>query len=144
MSRWSLFGIALFVMSARGGGPRSWDTGIRGDSFLRSTKSRRIRKAAGGLAASTLLAALLVSCSIEPGPGSWDPVRSWPIVAIHMSITPGGDVVSFGTDANGVLGGASAVYDVWDPTPACTTPLAIRPRSTCSVPPRWSFREPTT
>ena len=46
--------------------------------------------------------------------GSWTPVVDWPLIAIHSVLTPQGNVLSFGTDKNGVQG-AQFIYDVWDP-----------------------------
>ena len=38
----------------------------------------------------------------------------WPIIPIHMALTPSGDVMSYGTTQTGAQGG-NLVYDVWNP-----------------------------
>lgn len=47
--------------------------------------------------------------------GSFDPVVTWPILPIHMSLLPDGRLMSYGTDTAGQQGG-SWVYDVWTPS----------------------------
>lgn len=75
--------------------------------------ARRGRHLLLALAPLILLAPLLTSC--KQLRGQWDPVQSWPIVAIHAAITPDGKVFTYGTGTDGVLGGAISVYDLWDP-----------------------------
>lgn len=60
---------------------------------------------------------LLTNLSIPSGAstlGVWGPVRSWPLVAIHLSLLPDGQVLSFGTPlGRDVQDGR--VFDRWDP-----------------------------
>src|SRR5687768_7725798 len=49
-----------------------------------------------------------------PIAGVWGQVNPWPIVAISVSLTPDGKVLSHGTDTLGQQGG-QMYYDVWDP-----------------------------
>ena len=51
---------------------------------------------------------------------------SWPVVPIHMALTPQGDIMSFGTNQAGAQGG-DLVYDVWDPE---TGAHSVKPNST--------------
>lgn len=72
------------------------------------------RRSLAMLSLVAVAASGLVSCEVR-GPGSWSAVESWPIVAMHMALTPDGQVFTYGTGTDGQLGGASSVYDVWDP-----------------------------
>jgi hypothetical protein len=71
---------------------------------------RRIRTAAGAAAPANL-----VPQFGDPVRGTFSPVVDWPLVGIHAVLTPGGRVLSYGTDENGVQTGLY-IYDVWDPT----------------------------
>ncbi len=44
--------------------------------------------------------------------GSWSEVFEWPLIGLHVIITPDNKILSFGTDQQGTQGGF--VYDVWD------------------------------
>jgi hypothetical protein len=46
--------------------------------------------------------------------GAWSDVFSWPVVGLHVSLTPDGRILTFGTDQNGLQSGLH-IYDVWDP-----------------------------
>jgi hypothetical protein len=46
---------------------------------------------------------------------AWSEVQPWPLIAIHAVLTPGGNVLSYGSDAAGRRTGRF-IYDVWDPT----------------------------
>lgn len=46
--------------------------------------------------------------------GEWSGVVDWPLIGIHAVLTPQGEVLTFGTDENGVQG-AQFFYDVWNP-----------------------------
>ena len=45
--------------------------------------------------------------------GAWSAVGAWPLIAVHMVLTPDGRVLSYGTDGNGTQTGYF-IYDVWD------------------------------
>jgi hypothetical protein len=45
--------------------------------------------------------------------GAWSAVGDWPLIAVHMVLTPDGRVLSYGTDGNGKQTGVF-IYDVWD------------------------------
>jgi hypothetical protein len=45
--------------------------------------------------------------------GAWSAVGTWPVIAIHMVLTPDGRVLSYGTDGTGRQTGMF-IYDVWD------------------------------
>lgn len=47
--------------------------------------------------------------------GSFGPVVSWPLIAIHAVLLPDGRVMSYGTDGQGNQTG-QFIYDVWNPT----------------------------
>ena len=52
--------------------------------------------------------------STAPTRGMWGPSRSWPLVAIHVSVLPDGQILSFGTPlGQGVQDGRT--FDRWDP-----------------------------
>ena len=53
--------------------------------------------------------------------GMWGPVNAWPMVGLHISVLPSGQVLSYG--ANGANGGTQdgRVLDVWDPALGLTT-----------------------
>jgi hypothetical protein len=56
-----------------------------------------------------------ISCLEKPEHvGRWTELFDWPLIAIHTLLTPQGNVLSFGTDDNGVQG-AQFYYDVWSP-----------------------------
>jgi len=44
--------------------------------------------------------------------GSWSEVFEWPLIGLHVIITPDNKILSFGTETSGAQGGF--VYDVWD------------------------------
>ncbi len=46
--------------------------------------------------------------------GQWSDLHTWPLIPLHMALTPDGHVMSFGTDGAGVQGG-STIFDVWIP-----------------------------
>ncbi|MGA7546679.1 MAG: galactose oxidase-like domain-containing protein, partial [Methyloceanibacter sp.] len=46
--------------------------------------------------------------------GQWSDVFDWPIIGIESILTPGGKILTYGTDQLGQQGGA-LIYDVWDP-----------------------------
>ncbi|MEO8094962.1 MAG: galactose oxidase-like domain-containing protein, partial [Pseudolysinimonas sp.] len=47
--------------------------------------------------------------------GSWSDLFDWPIIGLHVVMTPDGNIVTYGTDTTGAQGGLH-VYDVWNPT----------------------------
>ncbi|MGF1597637.1 MAG: galactose oxidase-like domain-containing protein [Acidimicrobiales bacterium] len=49
--------------------------------------------------------------------GHWGPVEDWPLIAIHAVLSADGDVVTYGTDGDGVQTGRFS-YDVWTPGPS--------------------------
>ncbi len=57
--------------------------------------------------------------------GAWGPVETWPMVAIHAALTPEGDVLTYGTNADGSVTGAF-IYDVWTPGPSAAAGHATR------------------
>jgi galactose oxidase len=49
-----------------------------------------------------------------PVKGMWSPVRSWPLVGLHLALMPSGVVMSYGTPlGKGVQDGRT--FDIWDP-----------------------------
>ncbi len=46
--------------------------------------------------------------------GSFGDLISWPIIGLHVAMTPDGKLLTFGTDLNGQQTGLH-IYDVWDP-----------------------------
>ncbi len=46
--------------------------------------------------------------------GKWGTLENWPLVSIHAVLTPGGNVLTYGTDGLGHQTGRF-IYDVWDP-----------------------------
>lgn len=46
--------------------------------------------------------------------GAWSSLGSWPLIGIHAVLTPGGNVLTYGTDAAGKQTG-KFIYDVWNP-----------------------------
>jgi hypothetical protein len=46
--------------------------------------------------------------------GAWSTLGSWPLIGIHAVLTPGGSVLTYGTDAAGKQTG-KFIYDVWNP-----------------------------
>ncbi len=47
--------------------------------------------------------------------GAWSALGGWPLIALHAVLTPGGNVLTYGTDEGGQQTG-KFIYDVWDPT----------------------------
>ncbi len=45
--------------------------------------------------------------------GAWSAVGTWPLIAVHLVLTPDGRVLSYGTDGTGKQTGFF-IYDVWD------------------------------
>ena len=45
--------------------------------------------------------------------GAWSSVGTWPLIPVHMVLTPDGRVLSYGTDGAGRQTGIF-IYDVWD------------------------------
>ncbi len=45
--------------------------------------------------------------------GAWSALGSWPVISVHMVLTPDGRVLSYGSDGTGKQTGYF-VYDVWD------------------------------
>ena len=43
------------------------------------------------------------------------PVHDWPLISIHIALTPDGRVLTYGTDGTGKQTGYF-IYDVWDPS----------------------------
>ncbi len=48
------------------------------------------------------------------GPGSLEAATDWPLIAIHSTVDRNGNVLTFGTDEQGMQG-SQFVYDVWTP-----------------------------
>ena len=46
--------------------------------------------------------------------GQWSPVIDWPVIAIHSVLSPTGEVLTYGTNDDGVQG-AHFYYDIWNP-----------------------------
>jgi hypothetical protein len=46
--------------------------------------------------------------------GQWGDVIDWPVIAIHSVLTPDGEVLTYGTNDDGVQG-AQFYYDIWNP-----------------------------
>jgi hypothetical protein len=73
------------------------------------------------LCAATSLSLTAASASAAPPvptrdaytKGLWGPLGKWPLIAAHATLTPGGKVLTFGTDAKGKQTGLF-IYDVWD------------------------------
>lgn len=68
--------------------------------------------------------------SITGGPdahlaGAWSPVARWPLSALHTVLLPNGNVMTYGTDANGRPSYGFS-YDVWDPRTGRHTTLPVR------------------
>ena len=47
--------------------------------------------------------------------GAWSDAGSWPLIPLHAALLPDGQVMTYGTDANGKQTGLF-IYDVWNPT----------------------------
>ena len=47
--------------------------------------------------------------------GLFGPVQNWPLIPLHVVLTPDGRVMSYGTQATGQQT-AFFIYDVWDPS----------------------------
>ncbi len=45
--------------------------------------------------------------------GAWSALGSWPVISVHMVLTPDGRVLSYGSDGTGKQTGFF-IYDVWD------------------------------
>jgi hypothetical protein len=52
--------------------------------------------------------------------GTWSALGAWPLISIHAALTPGGNVLTYGTDAAGKQTGRF-IYDVWDPSQGSVT-----------------------
>ena len=50
-----------------------------------------------------------------PSKGMFGPVQSWPLIPLHVVLTPDGRVMSYGTKADGTQTGYF-IYSVWDPS----------------------------
>ena len=55
--------------------------------------------------------------------GAFSDIFSWPIVGLHVGLTPDGKLLTFGTDQNGVQSGLH-IYDIWDPVTNSHTTLS--------------------
>lgn len=47
--------------------------------------------------------------------GQWGPVIDWPMIPIHMALTPDGNVMTYGTEAGGTYQAGDQAFDVWIP-----------------------------
>lgn len=67
--------------------------------------------------------------------GQWSPVLDWPVIAIHAVLTPNGEVLTYGTNDDGVQG-AHFYYDLWNPETGEHTLLenTLEVDSFCSAP----------
>lgn len=54
-----------------------------------------------------------VPIDVDDG-GEFGPVEEWPLVAIHSNLSPDGEVLTYGTNADGTQTGRF-IYDVWTP-----------------------------
>jgi hypothetical protein len=54
--------------------------------------------------------------------GSWSGLVSWPLVGLHVVLTPDGKILTYGTDQAGDQGGYK-IFDVWDPVTGAHTTL---------------------
>jgi galactose oxidase len=50
-----------------------------------------------------------------PAQGMWSPVFSWPIVALHLTVLPNGDILSFGTPVSQAVQ-EGRILDRWNPS----------------------------
>jgi hypothetical protein len=66
--------------------------------------------------------------------GNWSAVQPWPLIGIHAALLPNGDVLTFGSDAQGDQG-LHKIYDIWDPRTGVhlTTTDAIATDEFCSA-----------
>ncbi len=69
----------------------------------------------GATLASAPTAVDAVEIDVDPD-GQWGPVEDWPLVGIHTALTSDGNVLTYGTNADGTLTGGY-LYDVWTPGP---------------------------
>ncbi len=63
------------------------------------------------------------------GDGRWGPVEDWPLIGIHSVLTADGDVVTYGSDGNGIQTGRFS-YDVWTPGPSASSGHATMANTT--------------
>jgi hypothetical protein len=54
--------------------------------------------------------------------GSWGGLLSWPLIGLHVILTPDGKILTYGTDNAGDQGGYK-IFDVWDPVSGVHTTL---------------------
>ncbi|MEM7141984.1 MAG: galactose oxidase-like domain-containing protein [Actinomycetota bacterium] len=83
------------------------------------------------LAVSVLTPATATASTTLADSGAWSAPFPVPIVPIHAALTPSGDVQMFGTPT----GGASLVYEIWDPETSVYTeyPITVTAELFCSV-----------
>jgi hypothetical protein len=77
----------------------------------------RAMRALSDLFLATVASAVSFTAFADNVNGAWDSPESdnWPMNAIHLSLTPDGRVLSFGSNGDGTQTGYF-IYDVWDPS----------------------------
>ncbi|USH01445.1 DUF1929 domain-containing protein [Grimontia kaedaensis] len=106
------------VSRSRLSGGNEGDYGVAGLSGQPSKNLNCNNMAATGITgrAGGFVDRLGVTCYADPRvAGSWSEVHDWPLIGIHSVLTAGGQVMTFGTNDQGVQG-AHYFYDVWNPT----------------------------
>ena len=95
--------------------------GENGFSAATPTRARRNRIVHGNPVALATFRTVTPSGALtalpatgDPVQGTFSPVVDWPLVGIHVVLTPDGRVLSYGTSTAGVRTGYY-VYDLWDP-----------------------------
>jgi YVTN family beta-propeller protein len=77
---------------------------------------RRDARRAGVALFATALSLIAGSAAANNVTGAWSPtVFSWPLIPLHVVMTPDGRVMSYGTTGDGTQTGLF-IYDVWDPS----------------------------
>jgi hypothetical protein len=99
------------------------------------TKTNRVRKFAGLVAAAFIVGSLVTVLQAPPvvanpsASGTWSAPGAWPLIGMHSVLTPQGKVITYGSRGTGQQTGLFE-YDVWDPSGSAADGHTVLPNLT--------------